>query len=111
MNNQTCPCCKQSHEGTACHTTGLSAVNGLVSQINHRIEFVEGPFDIGKGKLACVPYRKYNEVLICFKESMNVPFAKIKLHSRDRYTDAKAVFDDAVRLGQEIVKRWNSYSG
>lgn len=78
--------------------------------INHKFDFVDGCFDMKHGELICVPQEKHMQVLICFKASMNVPFAKIKLHSKDRYIDAKEVFDDATRLGEEIAKRWNSYS-
>lgn len=77
--------------------------------INHRIEFVTGPFDMGTGKLICVPQPKYGEVLLCFADKMNIPFAQIKLHTADRLVDAEAVLDDATRLGQEIAKRWNAY--
>ena len=47
---------------------------------------------------------------MCFKEGWNIPFARIKLFSRDRWIDAEGTFDDAVKLGEEIVKRWNEYS-
>lgn len=77
--------------------------------INHRIEFVSGPFDTDTGKLVCVPQPKYGRVLLCFKERMNIPFAEIKLHTSDRLVDANAVLDDATRLGEELAKRWNAY--
>jgi hypothetical protein len=79
-------------------------------QITPLFEAVDGSFNMSTEKLECVPYRKYNEVLLCFKSGggSNIPFAKIKLHSRDRAIDAEASFDDATRLGNEIVKRWNT---
>jgi hypothetical protein len=79
-------------------------------EINHRFEFVTGSFNTEKGQLICVRSDKYAEVKICFKEGMYIPFAKIKLHSKDRFVDAKAVLDDAYELGQEICKRWNAYN-
>lgn len=77
--------------------------------INHKIDFVEGALDTDIEELVCVKSKKYCEVLICVKGGMNVPIAKIKLHSSDRYADAQAVFQDACNLGDEIVKRWNAY--
>lgn len=79
-------------------------------QITPLFENVDGSFNMSTEKLECVPYRKYGEVLLCFKSGggSNLPFAKIKLHSRDRWVDAEATFEDATRLGNEIVKRWNA---
>lgn len=74
-----------------------------------KIDCVTGAFDTDTGKLVCVQSAKYSEVELCFAESMNIPFAKIKLHDRDRYVDAQAVFKDAVRLGEEIERRWNEF--
>jgi hypothetical protein len=76
-------------------------------EINTKIKFVEGSFDTKTGELICVPHKKYGEVSLCFKSNMHVPFAKIKLHSEDLAVDADAVFEDAVKLGEEIVRRWN----
>lgn len=78
------------------------------SLVNHRIEFVNGPFDMASGKLVCIKSQKYMTVELCFVANMDVPFAQIVLHSNARYVDAKAVFDDACRLGDEIARRWNS---
>jgi len=80
--------------------------NGM--KIEHLIESVDGPFDTHTGKLICVGIKKYGDVLLCFAEGINIPFAKIKLYTRDRAIDADAVFDDAVRLGEEIAFRWNT---
>lgn len=79
-------------------------------EINHKIEFVEGPFDTETGKMVCVGKKKHGEVLLCFHGNMNIPFARIKLHSKDLAIDADAVFDDAYRLGEEIVSRWNHFA-
>ncbi len=79
-------------------------------EINHLIEFVSGPFDTDTGQLVCVKSPKYGRVDLCFKASMNIPFARIELHSRDRYVDAAAVLEDAYTLGQEIARRWNAAS-
>jgi hypothetical protein len=77
-------------------------------QINHLIEFVTGSFDTKTGKLICVKQPKYSRVDLCFAESMNIPFARIVLHTRDRAVDADAVLNDAYTLGQEIARRWNA---
>ena len=78
-----------------------------MSKINHKFPHVDGSFDTDSGKLICVVKKKYGSVDLCFKESMYIPFAKIRLHSRDRYVDAMAVMDDAQKLGDEIANRWN----
>lgn len=81
-----------------------------MAEINHLIEFVTGPFDTTTGKLVCVKSPKYGKVELCFAEGMNIPFACIKLHTRDRYVDAAAVLEDAYTLGQEIARRWNAHA-
>ena len=82
---------------------------GSTVEIKHKIEFVDGPFDTMTGKLICVGNRKHGTVSLCFKANMNIGFAKIRLHSRDRAIDADAVFEDALSLGKEIARRWNIY--
>ncbi len=77
--------------------------------INVKMEFVSGAFNMKTGRLVCVQSRKYTSVDLCFKESLNIPFASIRLHDKDRYLDAKEVYDDAVRLAEEICRRWNSF--
>lgn len=79
-------------------------------EINHKFDFVEGSFDTETGKLVAVCQDKYADVSLCFKTNMNVPFAKIKLYSKDRFIDAKETMDDAYRLAKEIADRWNSHS-
>ena len=80
-------------------------------KIKHLFQFVEGDFDADTGKLICVGAKKYGEVTLCFAEGMNIPFARIKLFSRDRAVDADATFDDAMKLGDEIARRWNAHDG
>lgn len=82
-----------------------------MTKIQQLFKFVDGPFDTDTGELACVGNSKYGRVDLCFKADMYVPFAKIKLHSRDLAVDADAVFDDAVALGNEICRRWNAKAG
>lgn len=78
-----------------------------MAEIDHRFDCVQGTFDTKSGKLVCVGNENYGEVLLCFKENMNIPFAQINLYSRDLAVDADAVFDDALKLGEEIARRWN----
>ena len=78
-------------------------------EISPRLDGVDGTFNTDTGQLKCVPYPKYAEVLLCFAERANIPFARIKLHSEDRYQTALAVYPDAVQLGDEITKRLNEY--
>jgi hypothetical protein len=80
-----------------------------MTQIFVKREFVEGEFETETGKLICVPSEKYATVELCFRtKNMHVPFASIKLYGSNRLVDAKATFDDAEALGEEICKRWNS---
>lgn len=76
-------------------------------EIQLLMDGVDGSFDMGQGKLVCVPMPKHAQVLLCFEGQMNIPFAEIKLHSADRYSDAMKVLADATALGKEIAQRWN----
>lgn len=77
-------------------------------EIKPKMRYVEGNFNTETGEMVCVQKRKYGLVELCFRtENMHVPFATIKLHSEDLAIDADAVFDDACKLGDEIVRRWN----
>lgn len=76
-------------------------------KINQKFDFVEGDFETDSDELICIKSEKYCEVELCFKGNMHIPFAKIKLHSKDLYADAKEVLNDAYELGKEICKRWN----
>ena len=79
-------------------------------KIGQRFEWVDGDFDTDTGELICVPSHKYRSVDICFKGPMHIGFAQIKLYSGNKFVDADAVYNDAVTLGEEIVKRWNAKS-
>lgn len=76
-------------------------------EINVKFDFVDGSFDTDTGKLECVKNTTHSTVKLCFKENMNIPFAKIKLYSSDLLRDANEVLDNAANLGNEITKRWN----
>ncbi len=78
-------------------------------KINQKFKFVNGNFDTKKGELIAVPSSKYNEVHLCFKGNMHVPFARIKLHSRDTFGDAQEVYKDAENLANEIARRFNEF--
>lgn len=78
-------------------------------KIKHKIDFVTGDFDTETGKLICVKSPKYGKVELCIKDGLNIPIARIKLHSRDRAVDAESVLDDAYELGKEIARRWNEF--
>ena len=78
-------------------------------KIDHKFNLVEGVFDTKRDKLICVTSDKYAETKLCFKANMNIPFAKIKLYSKDLFIDAKAVNEDAYKLGKEISTRWNMH--
>ena len=78
-----------------------------INMIIQKIDFVDGLFDTETGNLVCVKNKKYGDVLLCWEESMNIPVAKIKLHSLDLMSDANAVFEDAAAFGDEMARRWN----
>lgn len=78
-------------------------------EINHKFEHVNGAFETETGKLVCVGKQKYGEVMLCFKANMNIPFATIKLYSKDLASHADATFEDAYKLGKEICRRWNEF--
>ena len=80
-------------------------------EIEQKFRFVEGSFNTKTTKMVCIPSHKYREVELAIKsendKGWNIPIAKIKLHSRDRFVDADAVFESASKLGEEIARRWN----
>ena len=81
-------------------------------KITPKWDFVEGSFDTQNTKMLCVPSENHGCVDLCLKEpcsNWNYPIAKIKLHSKDLYVDFKETFEDAVKLGEEIARRWNEY--
>lgn len=77
--------------------------------IKIRIEYVEGDFDMATEEIISVSKEKYADVDLCFKGPMHIPFAQIRLHSKDLWINHEAVFDDARRLGKEIERRWNGF--
>ena len=76
-------------------------------EIKQKFDSVDGSFETSTGRIVCVPNKKYSEVSLCFRENINIPFAKIKLHSENLAKDADEVFEDAVKLGMEIERRWH----
>ena len=63
-----------------------------------------------KSEMVCVPDRKYFIVELCLKDKesgWNIPISKVKLHHGETVGDVKDVFDDAVKLGEEIARRYN----
>lgn len=68
---------------------------------------VDGSFDMAEGKLVCCKKHKYGSVELCFQANMNIPFASIVLYEDDRLVEAQSAFEDACKLGDEIVRRWN----
>jgi hypothetical protein len=76
-------------------------------KIGLRFQYVDGDFDTSVDQLVCVHNQHYGTVDLCIKANMNIPFAMIRLHSSNLAVDADAVYPDAVRLGDEIVRRWN----
>ena len=71
------------------------------------IDWVDGAFDTDTGKLKCVQSAKHAQVDLCFDTGgIFIGFAKIVLH-KDRWVSAEKVFPDAVKLGEEICRRWN----
>ena len=77
-------------------------------EIEHRFNNVSGSVSIDELKIVSVSKPKYASVELCIKADCNIPFAKIKLYSRDRYIDAEYCFKSAVSLGKEIESRYNS---
>lgn len=81
--------------------------------------FVTGRLDSTFKMLAC-PKDKYKEVTINLtpqpqnlgngrmSHGLNYSIAKIDLHN-GTYGSASKVFDDATKLAEQIVKRWNEY--
>jgi hypothetical protein len=77
--------------------------------IKHKIDILDGDIDIEELKLACSGNQKYGRVDLCFDFGCKLAFARIILHSRDRATDADAVYLDAMAMGNETARRWNEH--
>lgn len=79
-------------------------------KITPKFNYVEGSFDTQRVEMTCVPSKNNGRVSLCFKEkenSCNFPIGRIELYSNDLYKDFTDTFDDAVKLGEEISRRWN----
>ena len=58
----------------------------MANKISHKIQFLEGDWDLDTLEMVCVPHHKYREVTICLKGGgWNIPIAKLKLHSKDLF--------------------------
>lgn len=78
-------------------------------EIKQKFNFVDGTFNTETDEMVCVASEKHCSVRICLKGGgWNIPIGEIKLYSKDLYVDAKEVFADAAKLGEEIARRWNS---
>ena len=78
-------------------------MNKMGEKINFKAKYFEGSFDLDVAEMLCLPYQKYNDVELCFKpeaNTMNFLFATI---------DKMIPYDDAVKFGKEIEKRYNGY--
>lgn len=75
-------------------------------EIKHRFENVEGNITLDELEIISVSSKKNVKVDLCIKSNMNIPIARIKLYSRDRFVDAKVCFESAEAIGKEIERRW-----
>ncbi len=75
-------------------------------EIKHRFENVIGNINLDELEIISVASKKNATVSLCIKANMNIPFAKIKLYSRDKFVDAEACFESAEVIGKEIERRW-----
>ncbi|MDR0430602.1 MAG: hypothetical protein LBH58_09030 [Tannerellaceae bacterium] len=79
-------------------------------KIKPKWNFVEGSFETKEVKMLCVPSDQHGVISLCIKEKgkcTNFPIADIKLYSKNLYVDFKETYDDAVKLCEEIARRWN----
>lgn len=69
----------------------------------------DGPFNMKTGKLSFS--NGLGPAHLCFKENVNIRFAKITLHEeRANKVNREQTWGDAARLGAEICRRWNMCS-
>jgi hypothetical protein len=79
-------------------------------KITPKWDFVRGCFDTKDVKMLCIGKDSHGKVVLSIKEShstLNYPIAEINLFSGGRYLDFKETYDEAVKLGDEIARRWN----
>jgi hypothetical protein len=76
-------------------------------ELIHKFENVTGTTSLEELKIITVSSKKNATVSLCIKLNMHIPFARIKLYSRDKFKDAEACFESAKILGEEIERRWN----
>ncbi|MDR0385609.1 MAG: hypothetical protein LBH60_05990 [Prevotellaceae bacterium] len=79
-------------------------------EITPKWKNVKGSFDTKEVEMVCVPSYSYRVIALCIKEKgkrTNFPVANVKLYSGDLYVNFKEAYDDAVKLGEEIARRWN----
>ena len=66
----------------------------------------KGTFDLNVGKLACIG-NKDHTVDLCIKDGMCFTIGELYLDDTSRASKEK-VYEDCVRFGNEICKRWLS---
>ena len=84
---------------------------GCQMKFDINLNWMNRPFDFEKDKLVCIGDRNHFVVQICAKRTKqydpDIAVARIKLHDRENPVDAQIVFEDALKFGNEICKRWN----
>lgn len=76
-------------------------------KIEQKFEFCTGNFDTVENKMVCVQSDKYHTVDLCLEDGSLFPIARVKLYNTDLWVDSKDTYEDAVKLGEEISRRWN----
>lgn len=70
-----------------------------------------GNFDMDTCEILCIPHRKYQSVDLSLTEkglNFNLCFAEVRLHG-DLYSQKQEAYPEAVKLGEEIAKRWKEH--
>lgn len=81
-------------------------------KITPKFTFASGSFDTDDVKMGCLPSDNHGKVSLCIKDKesgWNIPIGGVKLYDKDLYIDFKATLEDATKLGNEIVRRWNEF--
>lgn len=79
-------------------------------KITPKWDFCAGSFKTEEIKMVCVGNDNHGKVSLCIKEigcTTLFPVAEFKLYSSNLYVDFKETYEDAVKLGNEIARRWN----